>query len=366
MGLLAKARSVGKKASLAVALAYVFSQGVASYDALRTPRSCLRSSLEAATGVTISGRPQEVERSSRFVFLDDILRSEHARAALPVTTVRVVPQQLWRQRPWEQVLTLLHKQGFASPWSRSVTLFPSWDRATLFHELTHVRSYALIQKNSAFLQEWYAVISAQSGKGYLSLPEQFAVYSRLFGSFVEARTPPEGILRKQGFITPYARTNVLEDQAEIAESILDEPFLLAKHALVNRNAPLISKIRFLEKYELVPADVLAASLVQLSDNGFTRMDATKKKDALENYLAQSEQFLQQHPKSVYALSIVYRRNEIQSYLANPLPLAVVDSIEKAAQKKFEEYWLSLARPTKVSRTRMFSGLWPEFSRRTTR
>jgi hypothetical protein len=310
--------------------------------------SSMQTAFRESTKVPINGWRQEIDRVN-ISTVADIVRYEQYTGIMDLKKIVVTPDSFVRMHP---IMLFSHSTfshtGFANPLTNTVEINAKMERATVRHELKHIKTYATIRKHPEFLNRYTALAKDRSGQSqYRNIAEAVARWTLLADLL-----PPEEehSCQSKGFITCYASQNALEDIAELATIVEEESMIKVTYGnkksvdqLLDENSAIRKKIELLQEYQIIPREFFASrDLEKLYREALlvTRYYISYNYEKAQIYLDASKKFLKTYPTSAYISNIHATRADIYNRIGHRLDgsseTAILPKINQDAMKEWKQ------------------------------
>lgn len=272
----------------------------------------VRAAFQERTGIPLMGNNKDIEKNQSFIdALTETVESEMAEMPFDAKAIRVESGNYLEKSAVQQLVQLITSEwnGYADPITDTIGLKPHADRTTILHEIKHIKTFELLNRNPEFKARWLALATDENGDSlYLNPLEWLGCRIRGLDSLVGDDKENIERNRQLGFVTNYARTDFYEDVAELCEFAETESYMLG--TWLKSNSPemqsIIAKIKLAEEYGLIPRDTtrfiqLKSDYADSYDGDFHVAWVIPEKG--EEFLRKSRKHLAQYPDSVNAAEI---------------------------------------------------------------
>lgn len=279
-------------------------------------------------GIPLHGWYNDLEANPDTVStLNNVFYRELRERPFDVSKVEIVSDNYWKKPILEQVVFLTKKpfEGMYNPIDDSILLSPGADSGTIHHEIKHARTHEAPEE---LLQQWSELAVDAKGNTLYEHPFRTSCTRlRGIGSFVNKERKPQEENERLGFISNYARTNVLEDIAELGEmgevyyigfiphlgysrQIRFIPHLdYSRQYSGEKNERIAAKVALAQEYGILPAEFsefveLQSFVHQPIPGGWSQSSLYySDKEMVNEFFSKSEQFLSEHCKSIYEAEV---------------------------------------------------------------
>mgnify|MGYP005623720569 CR=1 FL=1 len=279
-----------------------------------------RKEFEEFTGGTkLFGKTEDVEGQKRGLFFTaEVIYKEQIVRDFELDAVRVYSDDFWKNPILEQLRSIKEIQVGGMAWGDKIGLY-GFGKPTIHHEIKHVKTNDITKEDPDFLDKWAALATGEDGNSmYMDKRESKNYFARgERGENIRDNNWPKDKLEENGFISGYARKNVLEDiaetceQVEIASSLLSSS--LWEKRIINpdtKNKRFIAKIELAQEYSLIPKDF--TEWVELKNfydglwgyNGYYGRNGIRE-EVIDSFIIKAEEFLEKNPDSYYEGTVLW-------------------------------------------------------------
>ncbi len=194
------------------------------YQALHP--SAIRQEFQEEFAFPIQGWEEDIEDNPRQISLiAGVLYQERAELPFNLDSFKVQSDQYLKWNLLEQASAIVWGgSDKGSYYLNKITVENKATTSTVRHEIKHAKTKQIAKNHPEFVSRWEALASNEQGQSlYGSLLEN--ILGRLY--WLENFTPPTRFSaqenEKKGFVSNYARTDVLEDIAELGTLAEENP-----------------------------------------------------------------------------------------------------------------------------------------------
>jgi hypothetical protein len=278
-----------------------------------------RAAFEEEFGFPIKGWRDEIEGDGKGMSrLAEVIHAEQVEHPFYVKSFRITSDHyLERSIPQQfETIFLTEFNGWCDysewywPWGDTISLDSGKPRTVTCHEISHDKSFAAMEAYPEFKEKWEALATDEEGNSlYLGILRGSLDSVKCLEKLVDA---PDNYW-ELGFVSKYSMKNVYEDMAELCERAKTDPdsfirwFYLPEH----RNDKIVAKTRLAAEYGkefgLLPDGF--EDYLQIRKLEQDAVDIRNISDYLcmQEFLDESEEFLQAHPRSCYECELRRRR-----------------------------------------------------------
>lgn len=252
----------------------------------------------------------------------DVLEHERTEELGKKITLHYYPTSFIQQPYFSQLEQIITTRwsGRANRLTNTISM-KTTNISTLIHEIAHFKGYEAL-KNPEFKERWISISGNQHYKSSLI--------------FAETKYTAEE-LEKHGFVSNYARTNIREDIAETAESVISSTLY---DKIPQPSEKIFEKIKLLAEYNIIDKDIIPIIEFEqgknLENQGY--MECAYR---LEDVIREEErlkQFVEQQQDNRYLTSIFEKMASNYMY-AYPTSFSDDrDSLKQFSEEKMMEYY----------------------------
>ncbi|QQR92245.1 MAG: hypothetical protein IPJ89_03745 [Candidatus Iainarchaeum archaeon] len=302
----------------------------------------IRREFARTHGIELQGWRSDIEQDLEMIpVISEAVQRERVQGDFSLGWFKIESDAYWKKHFVDQASQWLFKghSGYAmlNHISAKKGSGRSWMlRELIHHEIKHIKAYAIAEKHPEFESEWKKISTDEKGNSiYLSTAENAKYWLKLINSDeVRAKLEQTECLRL-GFITPYARTHLREDIAELGEATEEPSRWPFFHGVLNGETSyprIAAKIRLAQRYGLIPPEF--SEMVRLDDysRSLTRAyhGSNEPKYSYSDFMRDSQRFLQRYPMTVYEEKI---RSERAWFMAQN---TTTESGLQAALREYEK------------------------------
>lgn len=261
--------------------------------------SQFRSFFQEKYGARLSGWRKDIEENPSLMnAINFSLRQEWLESPFNLSSLRITPNEFYHKSIWEQLEVMTGRgndflgRARKSIFGLKMELIPSAEQHTVHHEIKHIRTYDVLRKYPHFREEWENLCRDKEGR-------------LLFTDDWEKTVRSKDI--ELGFIGQSARKSLMEDVAEIGESVESFPESVA--TLIFDPSPqgriFLAKVRLAQKYGIIPPETIQflefhrLDMFAMSELGRPEWKG-KYKQRMKLAIYRAYQFLRKFPNSIYA------------------------------------------------------------------
>jgi hypothetical protein len=229
-----------------------------------------------------------------------------------------------------KMLSIGGKHGHANPITNTMTMGSDLPVKSTIHEITHMKTFSN-KKKDELIAEWKKLAHDTSGNSqYMSFTSMVKSYCG-----VEDDGPANPKLDSLGFPTQYARTNVYEDISEFVERELNKVYYSYNTDFKELSNNIYEKkLDLAIKYGLMPQESKEGYYLKQRYAAWVSVQEKNwwNNHVKEDYLIQSEKFLEKYPNSPFFINIVIDRAMVLSNTSNTTSPLWHEKSEKELQK----------------------------------
>ncbi|MBS3094431.1 hypothetical protein J4474_02090 [Candidatus Pacearchaeota archaeon] len=275
-----------------------------------------RVEFENQVGFPILGWDGDVEKNlSNLSIIYDVVKEEKATRNFNINSIEIESDNYLKKSLFEKFANVIGTEysGLYNPSSNRIILKSGGGRHTITHEIKHAKTFEIMEKNPEFLEEWKKLAIDKNGKSfYLTEREQIFSKTKGLSRLVDENKKDLTENQKLGFVSNYARTNVLEDIAELTGAAQENPNEFMDWLFgdgKDQNEIIKKKVELAKKQALIPPEF--SEMVYLENEikkitwpeGYVSGDPTK-------FMKESEEFLKKYQESIYSGSVLRARARI--------------------------------------------------------
>lgn len=268
-----------------------------------------RAEFEQEYGISIKGWKGDVEEQNYALsFAAEVVDKEQREKPFQLCSISFESENYLKKNFINQARYLFTTEHSGYYLLNRITLrFPNL--SVLHHEIKHAKTFEIIEKHPEFIEKWKALAFDENGNSqYLNRLEQVCSKAKILNKLVMEKYSDSEQNIKFGFVTNYARTNLYEDVAEVCE-LAERPF--GDELKKNQNPIIAAKIKLAEEYALIPREFSEyVALKELFEDAISSFGFHTNLEESQSFIEKSEQFLRNHPNSVYEISIRSNRGKI--------------------------------------------------------
>ncbi len=289
-----------------------------------------RVAFEERFDVPIHGSRSNLEGNDKYFFMiADVLARERAIGDIPLDEITIRDSNYLNLGLLDQWRRLIFRPISGKYCDDRITLLDNVSHQTVHHELAHARMFDILEDHPELLKRWSAIAVDENGETqYMDPRSRFMRRFRVLASFVSEEPRAE----HDGFVSNYARTNILEDIAELcAEAAMSPQFVTGQILSDNPDERLARKVALAQEYGLIPPEFMEfAGLERYYQSCFLGASMLFDQNKSLQYLEFSREFLSLNPDSVYASEVLVNRALFMynRALSRHLPCTVADAINE--------------------------------------
>jgi hypothetical protein len=267
--------------------------------------SSLRTEFKQEFGLPIRGWSDSIEKDAQAVaIISEVMQREQLERPFTLNSIRIEPSGYLKKGPLEQLYSLIKSHSAFYMLDRVTVNYSSskWNDVT--HEIKHDKTFEVLKQHPELKKKWKELAKDEHGKSlYLNEIEQVILGVPLLDNLIDKEKKNSTLNEKLGFVSSYARTNYLEDIAELGE--MAQVQLGVNYELYNwlygpdANPIIKAKFELAQQYGLISKEFTEYIGIyrQYTDawGGNGSLDTTKA----EPFMKASADFLAKHPNHIY-------------------------------------------------------------------
>lgn len=340
-------KALGKWMGLSILGTHLLTQGAYSLNQLKNTYypSEQRATFEHAYGIKLSGWSEDIEGYPEgLASLADGVWLEMQEKPFSLQTIQLESENYLKKTFVQQLKYLITGpyQGFYNPLTDNIALISGDYLGALHHEIKHAKTKKAPKE---LVERWKMLANDEHGNSLYRNP--FLSQIRGVDAFIEDEEV--GMNNEHlGFVSDYARTNVLEDIAELgkyAEMACYEFIYYLGYGGQARNERIAAKVSLAQEYDIIPRE-FSEYVFLLALEQITIDDTYVREEPVKLFMEATDAFLAAHPTSIYDGRIRLVRASIYENSTNR------ESLEQA----IKEYEQILENPRGVGHTCALSAL----------
>jgi|GEM_PF-5513938 len=299
----------------------------------------IRREFKEKLGFKLGGWEADIDQSS-ITAIYDVMNEEKKITDFDLNGINIESFSYSKKRAMDKVAELVSTahSGYYDLEKNTISLMRGFSRHTLTHEIKHAKTFEICRKNPEFLKEWEKLALDENGNSlYLTRTEQAMSRTKGLSQLVSEDKRDSKTNLKLGFISNYARTNVLEDIAVICSDAEENPFSFADLLFGNgdeKNEIIQKKVELAQKNKLLPQEFSEVVALEKEIKNITWPEGYVVRDS-SKFMKESEKFIEKNPESIYLGGIIKDRARI--FEEKAMGLIENEGRKKAFEKAVKEY-----------------------------